>query len=59
MPYTVTLKSSGRTFQVKPSQTILEGAVDAGITIPYACRNGMCGACKGKLELGNVMLEDY
>jgi len=59
MPYTVTLKSSGRTFQVKPSQTILEGAVDAGITIPYACRNGMCGSCKGKLETGNVMLEDY
>lgn len=59
MSYTVTLKSSGKTFLAKPSQTILEAAVDAGITIPYGCRNGMCGSCKGKLESGNVMLEDY
>ena len=59
MSYIVTLKSSGKTFQVKPSQTILEAAADAGITIPYGCRSGMCGSCKGKLVSGDVMLEDY
>ena len=59
MFYTVTLKSSGKTFQVKPSQTILEAATIAGITIPYGCRSGMCGACKAELLKGNVMLEDY
>ena len=59
MSYTVTLKSSGKTFQIKPSQTILEAATIAGITIPYGCGNGMCGACKGQLLNGNVMLEDY
>ena len=45
MSYTVTLKASGKTFQAKPSQTILEAASDAGITIPYGCRSGMCGSC--------------
>ena len=59
MSYTVTLKASGKTFQAKPSQTILEAAADAGITIPYGCRSGMCGSCKGKLVSGDVMLEDY
>jgi len=59
MSYIVTLKSSGKTFQVKPSQTILEAAMIAGITIPYGCRNGMCGSCKGQLVAGKVMLEDY
>ena len=59
MSYTVTLKASGKTFQAKPSQTILEAAADAGITIPYGCRSGMCGSCKGKLISGDVMLEDY
>ena len=59
MSYTVTLESSGKTFQAKPSQTILEAAADAGITIPYGCRSGMCGACKGQLLSGDVMLEDY
>ncbi|MDC0126676.1 CDP-6-deoxy-delta-3,4-glucoseen reductase [Methylophilaceae bacterium] len=59
MSYTVTLKASGKTFQAKPSQTILEAASDAGITIPYGCRSGMCGSCKGQLLSGNVMLEDY
>ena len=59
MSYTVTLESSGKTFHIKPSQTILEAALEAGITIPYGCMSGMCGSCKIKLESGDVMLEDY
>ena len=59
MSYTVTLKSSGKTFQIKPSQTILEAANIAGISIPFGCGDGMCGACKGELIAGDVMLEDY
>ena len=59
MSYTVTIKSAGKTFQIKPSQTILEAALEAGITIPYGCMSGMCGSCKIKLESGDVMLEDY
>ena len=26
----------------------------AGLILPYSCRGGMCGACKVKLESGDV-----
>ena len=59
MSYTIKLLPSGHTFQAKPSQTIVEAAIDAGIHLPYGCRNGACGACKGKVVEGKVHLEDY
>jgi CDP-4-dehydro-6-deoxyglucose reductase, E3 len=55
----VTIQSSGHTFDVKPSQTVLEAAIDAGVNMPYGCRNGACGSCKGKLISGKVMHDDY
>jgi CDP-4-dehydro-6-deoxyglucose reductase, E3 len=55
----VTIQNSGHQFQVRPSQTVLEAAIEAGINLPYGCRNGACGACKGKLVSGKVMHDDY
>lgn len=55
----VTIKNSGQTFDVRPSQTVLQAAIDAGINIPYGCRNGACGSCKAKLISGKVMHTDY
>jgi len=55
----VTIQSSGQAFEVSPSQTVLEGAIAAGINIPYGCRNGACGSCKGKVVSGNVTHDDY
>ncbi len=59
MSHTVTLQNSGHHFNVRPSQTILEAAIEAGLTLPYGCRNGACGACKGKVVSGKVMHDDY
>ena len=59
MSYQVTIKNSGHTFEVRPSQTVLEAAIDAGINLPYGCRNGACGSCKAKLISGKVMQNDY
>ncbi len=56
---TVTIQSSGHQFDVRPSQTVLEAAMDAGVNIPYGCRNGACGSCKGKVVSGKVMHDDY
>lgn len=54
MSYQVTLQPSGHQFNVEPGQTILEAALMAGFALPYGCRNGACGACKGKILSGRV-----
>jgi CDP-4-dehydro-6-deoxyglucose reductase, E3 len=55
----VSILNSGHHFEVRPSQTVLEAAIEAGINLPYGCRNGTCGACKGKVVSGKVMHDDY
>jgi CDP-4-dehydro-6-deoxyglucose reductase len=55
----VRLEPSGRTFTVNPGETILEAAIHAGIGLPYGCRNGACGACKGDLLSGEVTFGDH
>ncbi|HEY0562010.1 MAG TPA: CDP-6-deoxy-delta-3,4-glucoseen reductase [Methylophilus sp.] len=59
MSHSVTIQNSGHQFSVRPSQTVLEAAIEAGLSLPYGCRNGACGACKGKVLSGKVMHDDY
>ena len=47
------LEPSGRTFTVRPGETVLEAAIREGIGLPYGRRNGACGACKGTLRSGS------
>lgn len=54
MPFKVTIKPSNHTFTVEDGETILAAAQRAGYTLPYGCRNGACGACKGKILEGHV-----
>ena len=55
----ITIQPSGHQFNARPSQTVLEAAIEAGLAIPYGCRNGACGSCKGKLISGKVIHDDY
>lgn len=50
---TVTLKRSGRRFDVAAGETVLEAAQRAGIALPYSCRSGVCGSCKATLLTGS------
>ena len=59
MSHQVTIKNSGHSFDVRPSQTVLQAAIEAGINLPYGCRNGACGSCKAKLVSGKVFHNDY
>lgn len=59
MSYKITVQPSGHQFEIRPSQTILEAAIEASINLPYGCRNGACGACKGKVLQGEVFHDDY
>jgi CDP-4-dehydro-6-deoxyglucose reductase len=55
----VRLEPSGHTFTVAPGETILEAALRQGIGLPYGCRNGACGACKGVLKSGMLEYGEY
>lgn len=56
MAYQVTLQPSGHTFSAAADTTLLEAGLDAGLNLPYGCKNGACGACKGKVLAGQVEL---
>ncbi|MBI5938409.1 MAG: CDP-6-deoxy-delta-3,4-glucoseen reductase [Betaproteobacteria bacterium] len=58
MSFEVTIQPSGHKFTVEADQTVLSAALDAGFALPYGCRNGACGACKGKLLAGQVEYGD-
>jgi len=44
--FSVTLRSTGRTFEVGPDQTILQVLEAQGIDTPFSCRSGICATCE-------------
>ena len=54
MTFQVTVQPSGRQFICDASETVLAAAIRAGVGLPYGCKNGACGTCRGKLIAGNV-----
>ncbi len=55
----ITIQSTGHQFEARPSQTLIEAAINAGVNLPYGCRNGTCGTCKGTVLSGEVDYGDY
>jgi len=54
MTHQVTIRNTGHQFQVQDGTSILQGALDSGLVLPYGCRDGACGSCKGKLVDGRI-----
>jgi CDP-4-dehydro-6-deoxyglucose reductase len=54
MAHQVTVQPSGNAFPVPEGDTILAAALNAGFHLPYGCRNGACGSCKGKVRDGRI-----
>ena len=54
MSFQVNVLPSGRQFSCDADETILSAALRAGIGLPYGCKNGACGSCKGQLMEGTV-----
>lgn len=54
MSFTVRIEPSGHQFQVAADESILTAALRNGYAFPYGCRNGGCGACKGRLLEGTL-----
>jgi CDP-4-dehydro-6-deoxyglucose reductase, E3 len=59
MSFTVTIRPSGNRFTVEADDTVLTGALREGFVLPYGCRNGACGSCKGRLLAGEVDYGTY
>ena len=59
MAYLVTIRSTKHQFKVEDDESILQAALAAGLVIPYGCRDGACGSCKGKLIEGSIDYGTY
>jgi CDP-4-dehydro-6-deoxyglucose reductase len=59
MAHRVTIQPSGNELQVPEGDTILAAALNEGFHLPYGCRNGACGSCKGKVVAGEIDYGKY
>ena len=54
MSHQIKVQSSQHQFSAEADETILDAALRQGLSFAYGCRNGACGACKGKVLAGSV-----
>jgi CDP-4-dehydro-6-deoxyglucose reductase, E3 len=55
----VTVQPSGQGFEVVEDESVLTAALRQGVMLPYGCKNGACGSCKGKIVAGSVDYGHY
>ncbi|MCK6408635.1 CDP-6-deoxy-delta-3,4-glucoseen reductase [Thauera sp.] len=54
MTHRISLQPGDHPFEADDDQTVLEAALGAGLLLPHGCRDGACGACKGRVLEGRV-----
>ena len=54
MGFQIKVLPGGQHFEAESGETILDAALRQGLTLPYGCRDGACGACRGKIVDGEV-----
>lgn len=59
MPSQITIKPSMHSFACADGDTVLQAAIAADLMLPYGCRNGACGSCKGRILEGEVDYGHY
>lgn len=55
--YDVEFVNEGETIEIKENTTLLEAGEDEGWDLPYACREGQCISCGGRITNGHA--EEY
>jgi CDP-4-dehydro-6-deoxyglucose reductase len=55
----VTVQPSGQSFEAQAGESVLAAALRQGVMLPYGCKNGACGSCKGKILAGAVDYGHY
>jgi CDP-4-dehydro-6-deoxyglucose reductase len=59
MTYQITLRNTEHRFPIEAGENVLQAALNAGLVLPYGCRDGACGSCKGRLIEGRVDYGHY
>ena len=59
MTFKITIHPSNHSFPAEADETILDAGLRHGVVLPYGCRNGVCGACKGHVLAGAVEHGNY
>ena len=54
MSFRLCIEPLGETLELEAGQSLLDGALRAGIYLPYACNHGLCGTCKVTVLEGEV-----
>ncbi len=57
--FRITSITSGRSISAQTGETILEAALRQELNLPYQCRDGACGTCKGTILSGRVDYGTY
>ena len=55
--YEIEFEKEGETIEVANNETILDAGEDEGWDLPYACRQGQCVSCGGRIQEGDAL--DY
>ncbi len=55
----IKIMPSEQSVVAESGETVLEAAIRGGFNMPYGCKNGACGACKGKVLEGEVKLRTF
>ena len=54
MTFQVSVADTEFRFPCEPNESVLDAAQRAGLEIPFSCRKGVCGTCKGTVISGEV-----
>lgn len=58
MTHHVRIQGSEHAFEVNEGESVIDAALRSGLMLPYSCRSGSCGTCRGQVVEGTVTYPD-
>jgi NAD(P)H-flavin reductase/ferredoxin len=54
MTFQIVVSGTQYKFSCEPNESVLDAAQRAGLEVPFSCRKGVCGTCKGRVVSGDT-----